>query len=223
MTRPMTFGLVHGGAHGAWCWQRVRAELVARGHDAIAMDLPCEDAESGAAEYADVVVTALHEAEEPVVLVGHSMGGLTIPLVATLRPTRRMIFIAALLPVPGRSVADQRRDEPDMSFPYRGGFAGLRDRFFRNTAPADADWAMSRMRSQSARPLQETTPLAAWPDVPSDYIVCAEDRATNPDWACRAARERLGVEPVLLTGADHSPFLSRPVELAELLIRLAAR
>lgn len=221
MTAAAVFGLVHGGAHGAWCWQRVATELERRGRRSIAVDLPCEDDSAGAAEYADVVVESLQEITDPVVLVGHSMGGLTVPIVASLRPVRRMIFLAALLPIPGQSVEDQRRAEPQMSFPYRGGPAGLRERFFHTSTDSDADWAMSMIRRQSTRPLREITPLQAWPDVPSDYIVCGADRATNPQWACHAARDRLGVEPVTLAGSDHSPFLSRPDELAELFIRLA--
>jgi pimeloyl-ACP methyl ester carboxylesterase len=214
-----TFALVHGGAHGAWCWERVTAELEARGHATVAVDLPCEDDDAGAATYADTVLHALPD--EPVVLVAHSLGGLTVPLVAAARPALRMIFVSALLPVPGRSFRDQQQEE-EIMFPYVGGKAGLRERFYERCAPEDADRAMRLLRRQSETPFVERTPLEAWPDVPASSIVCGDDRAVSPAWSVRAARGRLGVEPVVLEGSDHSPFLSRPVELADLLVRLGS-
>jgi pimeloyl-ACP methyl ester carboxylesterase len=221
MTGRATLGLVHGGAHGAWCWERLVPELEARGHVAVAPDLPCDDDSAGAAEYADVVSTALSGSNGNVVLVAHSLGGLTAPLVAERRPVVRMVFVAGLLPVPGKSFRDQQAEEPDILFPYRGGRPGLRDRFFGNCSAEDADWAMARIRDQALKPFTEPTPLRAWPDVPSSYVICTDDRACNPAWSRRAARNRLGVEPIELIGSDHSPFHSRPAELADLLVRLA--
>jgi pimeloyl-ACP methyl ester carboxylesterase len=213
-----TFALVHGGAHGAWCWERVVAELERRGHAAVAVDLPCEDDGAGAAAYAETVLEALPD--EPVVLVGHSLGGLTVPLVAAGRPARRMIFVSALLPVPGKSFRDQQQEE-EIMYPYVGGKEGLRERFYDGCSAEDADRAMGLLRRQSETPFVETTPLRAWPDVPSSSIVCGADRAVIPAWSVRAARERLGTEPVVLAESDHSPFLGRPAELTDLLVRLA--
>jgi pimeloyl-ACP methyl ester carboxylesterase len=212
----VTFGLIHGGAHGAWCWERLVPRLTALGYRAVAPDLPCEDDDAGAGEYASVIVDSLADAGD-VVLVAHSLGGLTAPLVAARRPVRRIIFIAGLLPVPGLSLRDQQTREPDMMFPYRGGMPGLRERFFNGCRTEDADWAMARIRRQSLTPFTERTPLERWPDVPVRYFVCGQDRAVNPDWGRRAARLRLGIDAIELADSDHSPFLSRPAELAELL------
>lgn len=217
----VTFGLVHGGAHGAWCWERLMPELERRGHTAVAADLPCDDQSAGAAEYANVVADTLAQSNGNVVLVAHSLGGLTAPLVAERRPVARLIFVAGLLPVPGKSFREQQADEPDILFPYHGGRPGLRDRFFGACSPEDADWAMARVRDQALKPFTETTPLRAWPAVPSSYVLCTADRACNPAWSRRAARARLGVKPLELVGSDHSPFLSRPAELADVLVRLA--
>lgn len=215
------FGLIHGGAHGAWCFGRLIPALAALGHQAVAVDLPCDDDEAGTEDYAKAVTGALEASSEPVVLVAHSLGGLTAPLVATVRPVRIMIFIAAFLPVLGQSLNDQRAREPDMMFPYHGGIPGLRDRFFNTCTAADADWAMANLRRQALKPFTEVTPLRQWPSVPSAYVLCTEDHACNPAWARRAIRDRLEVEPVELAGSDHSPFLSRPSELARLLASLA--
>jgi pimeloyl-ACP methyl ester carboxylesterase len=216
-----TFGLVHGGAHGAWCWERLVPELERRGHRALAMDLPCSDEDAGAAEYAAIVVQALSSVAEPVILVGHSLGGLTTPLVAHRRPVRRLVFVCGLLPVPGLSFRDQQAAEPDILFPYSGGRPGLRDRFYHRCAPEDADRAMERIRDQALRPYVELTPLGSWPDVPASYVLCGEDRACNPAWSRRAVPQRLGIEPVELPRSDHSPFLSFPAELADLLVGAA--
>ena len=61
------------------------------------------------------------------------------------------------------------------------------------------------------------TPLRAWPDAPVTVIACGNDAVVNSDWVRRAARVRLGAEAVLLPG-DHSPFLARPAQLADLLL-----
>jgi len=82
--------------------------------------------------------------------------------------------------------------------------------------PEIAHEAFRRLRPEPGVLGREVTPLQAWPDVPCAYIVCAEDRTATPAWARRAARERLGVEPIELPGG-HCPFLARPEQLAQAL------
>ena len=102
------FALVHGAWEGAWIWERLTPELEARGHRVVAMDLPCEDAAATFEAYADVVVGALEAEElEEVVVVGHSLAGLTIPIVAARRAVSRLIYLCALVPIPGRSLVEQ--------------------------------------------------------------------------------------------------------------------
>jgi pimeloyl-ACP methyl ester carboxylesterase len=222
----MDVALVHGSYHGAWCWDLLRPELERLGHRVITMDLPISDPALGAAEYARTVEDALESGSEPV-LVGHSMAGLVLPLVAANRPIRRLIFLAAFLPSPGQSVNDQRGAEPiDGRVPptnsewidvgegvWMVGPKTATELFFPDATPAVARWATQRLRPQSYRVLTETTPLTAWPDVECRSIVCRDDRAINPAWVRSAARARLGVEAVEISGG-HSPFLTRPVELA---------
>ena len=88
-----TFALVHGAFHGAWCWDLVRPELESRGHRTVAMDLPCDDPGAGSARYAEVVAEAIRDEGDDVIVVGHSLAGLTVPLVAATRPVAR-IFLA---------------------------------------------------------------------------------------------------------------------------------
>lgn len=75
----MPFVLVHGGYHGPWCWDRLIPELELRGHWAVAVDLPIGDPGAGAAEYADAIVDVAREMGD-VILGGHSMDGLVLPL-----------------------------------------------------------------------------------------------------------------------------------------------
>ena len=220
-----TFGLVHGGGFGAWCWERLIPELDARGRRAATVDLTPQDQEAGAARCAAVVAEAF-AAIDDLVLVGHSGAGLIIPLVATERPVGRLVFLHALLPRPGQSVVDQLRAEPDM-FNASEMFAVQRpfwedeevaNRFLLHDCPPEvAHAAFRRLRPERRVLGREVTPLQAWPKVPSAYIVCTDDRTATPGWARRAARERLGVEPVEIPGG-HCPFLSRPHQLAETLI-----
>ncbi len=229
----MDFALVHGSFHGAWCWDRLRPELERLGHRVIAMDLPISDPTLGASDYARVVEGSLDPASEPV-LVAHSMAGLVIPLVAAHRPVRRLIFLAAFLAKPGLSADDQRSAEPlDGQIPpttaewtdlgddvWAIGPNTATELFYSDASPELAAWAVGRLRPQSYRVIHETTPLTAWPDVDSRSIVCRDDRAINPDWVRMAARDRLGVEAIELDGG-HSPFLTRPAELAAALDSLA--
>src|SRR5919202_709214 len=97
------FCLVHGHGQGAWCWERLMPELEARGHQALAMDLPIDDPSASLSRFAEVVVQALQGADDDVVVVGHSMSGLIIPLVANQRPVRRLVFIAAIITQVGSS------------------------------------------------------------------------------------------------------------------------
>jgi pimeloyl-ACP methyl ester carboxylesterase len=122
----ITFGLVHGAWHGAWCWDLVAAELRRRGYGAVAVDLPSPDPDAGAEAYARTVLDALTDAgADDVVLVGHSLGGLTIPVVAQAlaergRPVRALVFVAGLLPTVGASFDDGGADDPDRLMPGLG-------------------------------------------------------------------------------------------------------
>jgi pimeloyl-ACP methyl ester carboxylesterase len=229
----MDMVLVHGSYHGAWCWDFLRPELERLGHRVTTMDMPISDPSLGAADYAKAVADAIPAGSKPMV-VGHSMAGIVIPLVAGLVPVHRLVFLAGFLPEPGLSANDQRAREPiDGRVPpktaewtdlgddvWAVGPATATELFFHDAKPAVARWATARLRAQSYRVMKEPTPMTAWPDVERSYIVCRADRALNPDWCRTASRERLGLEPIEIDGA-HSPFLTRPAELAQILHRLA--
>ena len=124
-----TFGLVHGAWHGAWCWSRLAPELEALGQRAVAVELPSEDPDAGLTTFAETTTAALGDAGD-VVLVGHSLGAMSIPIVAAARPVRLLVFLCGLVPDGSRSVTDLYTAE-DVFMP---GFAG-------NTAMRESDGA----------------------------------------------------------------------------------
>ena len=226
-----TFCLVHGAWHGGWCWELLAPELEARGGRVVAPDLPCEDVDAGVSVYAEVVDAALDDADD-VVLVGHSLGGVTIPVVAARRPVRGLAYLCAFVPTPGEPImraiaagallpgfgASTVKDELERTY-WPDAAVAVHD--LCHDTPADSALeAMARLRRQARAPLREPCPLDELPDVERMSIVCRDDRAVSPDWSRAAAQTLLGVEPVELPGS-HSPFLSRPAELAELLVSLA--
>jgi pimeloyl-ACP methyl ester carboxylesterase len=224
-----TFVLVHGAWHGGWCWERLIPELAARGHASIAVDLPVEEGSATFETYAQVVVDAATAAEHDVVLVGHSLGSMVIPIVAAARPVAAMVFLCGVIPNFGGTPWD---DAPTMDAP--GTFDGLvqhedgstswsdldaaTNAFYADCSPEDAAWAYSHLRRQNATSLWSTAyPLDAWPPGRRIAIIGATDRAVTPDYANHVCHTRLDVDPMELPGG-HSPFLARPAELADALI-----
>jgi pimeloyl-ACP methyl ester carboxylesterase len=195
------------------------------------MDLPCEDPDAGAERYADEVLASVPKRTEDVVLVGHSLAGLTIPIVAGRTRTVMAIYLCALLPVPGLSF-DAQHVELDTGFKPSESPVGLPDgssawpekgaveMFYQDCDPDVASAAARNLRPQQWRITQEVTPLREWPALPSVYIRCSDDRVVSPAYSSRAAREQLRIEAIEVPGG-HSPFLSRPAELAARLVLLA--
>jgi pimeloyl-ACP methyl ester carboxylesterase len=207
-------------------------QLERDGHTTSAADLACEDQDAGAEHYADSVVRSIPASVEHVALVGHSLAGLTIPVVAERRTAVITIYLCALLPVPGKSFDEQHADittgfepsekpvrHPDRSSSWSE--RGAIEVFYQDCEPATATAAARRLRRQFWRVTEEVTPLLRWPPIPSAYILCADDRAVSPEYGRRACQELLAVEAVEMAGG-HSPFLSRPRELAAVLQRVAA-
>jgi len=230
-----TFALVHGGWHGSWCWESLTPLIEQRGHDVVTMDLPCDDGSATLETYADVACDALMGRNDDVLLVGHSFGGHTIPLVAERRPVRHLIYLCSVVPKIGSSLMDQVTDDPDMS--NSGYFQALsepdeqsrqvwvdlelaRKHLFADCDESTADAAIERLRPQALYPMTLRHPLTEMPSVSCTYIVCTDDQMVNYEWSKRVARDRLGADLIELPGS-HSPFLSRPHALADVLTRIA--
>lgn len=227
-----TFVLVHGAWHGAWVWDKLRGELAARGHQSLAMDLPISDGSATFGDYADVIQDSMKDLGEPPILVGHSLAGMAIPIVASRTPVQTLVFVGALVP----NLRGGHWDgNPEPAAP--GTFAGFEEREDGSTVWVDMDNAIysfyqdwdrdeaaagfKRLRAQNSSSLWDGPyPLTEWPACRIVAILMTNDRSVGPDYSRYVARERLGVEPLEFNG-DHSPFLSQPGEFADFLIEAA--
>lgn len=208
-----TFALVHGGGSSAWDWHLVADRLRERGHTPVAVDLPCEDETAGWWEYADAVVDALGGRRD-VVVVGHSLGGFTAPLVCARTPVDLLVLVAAMIPSPGELFSQWWTDTG-----YEE--SGQDDVFYHDVPAALAAEARRRERGENAAALNQPWPLNTWPDTPTRYLLCRDDRMFPAAWARRHARERLRIEADEIDGG-HYIALSRPRELADRLVEYAA-
>lgn len=226
-----TFALVHGGFHGAWCWDILRSALDDLGFASVAVKLPVADPAAGNAAYAAVVRAALDQVDDDIVVVGHSQGGLTLPLLGDVPAIRQLVFLHAGVPTPGRPFVEYlaahpdflllppdlpRDDEQCLVMPE-----DVARRIFYHDCPEDvAEAAVGRLRHQSLMPWLEPCPIDRWPDVPCSYVVAGQDRAIDPQ-GCRAlAASRPGFS-VSEVDAGHFSFLARPAHIAHHLVSLA--
>lgn len=240
VTTPSTFVLIHGAWHGAWCWHKLVPLLTARGHRVVAPDLPSmgDDPtpassvtlDSWARFVADLVAVQL----EPVVLVGHSRGGIVISQAAELVPERiaRLVYLSGYLLRAGETLADAARaDEgslvPANMIPAASGVTctmrprAVRDAFYGHCGDADVEFARARLSPEPLKPL--VTPLTVTPErfgrVPRAYIECRDDKTVSHA-AQRLMHARLPCDQVFTLDGDHSPFLSAPQDLARILISI---
>jgi pimeloyl-ACP methyl ester carboxylesterase len=214
-----TYVLIHGAAADSWSWHRLAAELRGRGHDVVAVDLPCGDDSAGLAEYADAVVDAIGDRAD-LVLVAHSFGGFTAPLVCDRVPVDLLVLLQAQVPAPGEAPGEwwsntgheqARRDQDARDGRDPGDETAL---FLHDTPPELAARAAAHARRQSVTPFLAPWPLAAWPDVPTRFLLARDDRFLPAGFLRRVVRERLGITPDEMPG-DHCPMLGHPAELAD--------
>jgi pimeloyl-ACP methyl ester carboxylesterase len=230
MNTMATFVLIHGAGSDSWYWHLVVPELEAAGHETIAVDLPCSDDSAGLAEYADVVVDAIGDRDD-VVVVAQSMGGFTAPLVADRVPAVRLIvMVAAMVPRPDETGGEwwvntgsshARREQAERDGRNIDGEFDPVDEFLHDV-PADiVATAWDHVSEQSDAPLATPWPLDAWPDVATRVVIGQNDRFFPADFQRRVVRERLGIEPDEID-TGHLPALAQPKELASMLLRYAA-
>ncbi len=194
-----------------WYWHLVEPELRGRGHDVVVMDLPVDDDSARLSPYADVVLEAIGSRKD-LVVVAQSSGGYVAPLVCARVPARLLVLVAGMIPAPGESAEEMlvntgyaplTLDDPsDLAL------------FYHDVDPALAAQALARNRRQSETPGKEPWPLAGWPDVPTRYLLCRNDRLFPAHWVRRVVRDRLGIVPDEMD-SGHTPALSHPAELVQ--------
>ena len=204
-----TYVLIHGAGSDAWYWHLVAPKLQNLGHDVVAVDLPCDDDTAGFEQYADVVVKAA-TAYDDIVLVAQSLGGFTAPLVCDRLDVRLLVLVAAMVPKPGEPAGEWWTNTghvfPD---PFDPEVVFLHD-----VPPDVAAASIDHVREQAGAPFEQPFPLDAWPDVPTRFLLCRDDRFFPADFQRRVVRERLGFEPDEMRGG-HLPALAHPDELVQ--------
>ena len=230
------FLLIHGAAHGAWCWRDLLTEMAALGLDARAIDLPSHGADPTPPEdvtlddYADAILAAL---TPDTILVGHSMGGYPITLAAERAPERirALVYLTAYLPRPGMALGDMRNLVSEN--PMAGAVQVADDRrtmtydpdqiearFYQDCPPGTLDHALPRLTRQPMAPMLTPVVLEHSPDLPRHYILCTRDQAILP-----ALQEKMasGLPPdhVHRLATGHSPFFAAPAALALILNQIA--
>lgn len=219
-----TFVLVHGAGDTGWSWHLVAAALQRNGHEVIAPDLPGDDDSLTLDDYAAAVVSAVG-ARRGGVVVGHSFGGFTAPIVAERLSADLLVMLAAMIPAPGESPDEWWTntafgDAVESQRARDGGLTANDDPiigFFHDVPRALAEQAMSRERAHpSAASMAAVWPLQRWPDVPTRFIVCTEDRFFPAQFLRELAWDRLGIVADEIEGG-HCVALSRPDEVASML------
>ena len=209
---------MHGAWHGAWCWDRVVEELEARGVPVIAVDLPL----SGLADDVASAREAIAASGPGSVVVGHSYGGEVITAAARGMPgVSHLVYLCALMPDAGEDVgalmtahgseilgAVVPEDDKLVIDLTRAG-----ELLYADSDEATVASILPRLRPMVFSPPLDTEP--AWHDIPSTYVVCTEDRAIAPSLQ-RQFAARAG--SVLEWPTDHSPYLTRPADVAELIV-----
>ena len=221
MSRPIV--LIHGAWHDASCFDQVRGQLIARGYEVHAIDLPLSGT-TGDIQAAQACIAAHPGA----VVLGHSYGGLVITHAASNMDVAHLVYLAALMPDQGEDVgrvvgehpspnlhnAMQVNEDGRVSIDPEQGVAA----FYDDCDEEQSRQAVGRLRPQlfTAFPVLQEQP--AWRHAPSTYVICKDDRAQHPDlqrlFAGRATHK---VE----WEGGHSPFLSQPDRVVSLLAKLA--
>jgi pimeloyl-ACP methyl ester carboxylesterase len=162
-------------------------------------------------------VIAAVGARHGLIVVGHSFGGFTAPLVADRLPVDALILVAGMILAPGETPAEWWD-----STGYSQTVTTSEDpfvTFYHDVPRALAEEALSRERSESTTAYHSRWPLEAWPEVPTRFVMCIEDRFFPPEFMRRVVSERLAITPDEIA-AGHCAALSRPQELADLLVTL---
>jgi pimeloyl-ACP methyl ester carboxylesterase len=221
----MTSAVLIPGAGGlGWYWHLVERDLQDRGYDAFAVDLAA-NGHTGLPAYADAVVDAI-AGRTDVALVAQSMGAFPAPLVWPRVAIRRVVFVNAMVPKPGETPGEWWENVGSelarRAAVARGGYGAEFDvtTYFMHDVPEGLAAQMGeRAASQLEERFDDVCTFDAWPADPIHVVAGRDDRFFPLELQQRIARERLGVDPVVVPGG-HLAALSHPQDLAAVLAGL---
>jgi pimeloyl-ACP methyl ester carboxylesterase len=217
-----TFVLIPGAGGAAVHWDETVAELASRGHRGIAVDIRGDDPALGLPEYAEIVDAAIGE-HTGVVLVAHSLGGFTAPMI-TSPAVARIVLLNAMIPLPGETPGQWwgavGSGEAMWAAAEAGGYGhefDLETYFLHDLSDAAKASMAGGDREPADTPFGQPCTFERWPDVPIHVLVGADDRMFPAEFQVRVARERLGVDADVMPGG-HLMAKSRPAEVADRLV-----
>jgi pimeloyl-ACP methyl ester carboxylesterase len=222
-----TLIFVHGACvrDAAWWWSRMTQPLTDLGVSTFAVPLPsCGETSDDLGDlYADVDACrqAIAAANGPVVLCGHSYGGMIITEAGADDRVTQLLYVTSVMPDAGQSQGELIGSEPAPWLqPGEDGTVGvdpelIREFFLQDCDESTTEQALDRLTRQSLTPFTQPPRQIAWQQKPATYFVCTKDLATPPE----AQRQRVKADTRLVEfSAGHHPFLSRPAAFAESIV-----
>jgi pimeloyl-ACP methyl ester carboxylesterase len=237
---PKTYVLVHGAWQAPYVWDVVRTNLLNKGNKVIVVELPGHGADNTATYtlsldvYRDKVIEAISTLNEKVVLVGHSMGGMVITAVAEKIPAKigTLVYIGAFLPASGQALTDLAFSDPDSKLRplliqsadqltldiKRDSLTWL---FINDGKQADKEKVLTNYRAEPAIPFTNKVTLTkeGFGSVNKVYIKTQQDIVISPGLQNRMIAGA-GITTVYEVNTSHSPFLSQPKVVSDLLIKI---
>ncbi|MFD5696986.1 alpha/beta fold hydrolase [Streptomyces lasiicapitis] len=156
-----TFVLIHGGGDSGWAWHLLEAELRTRGHETVAPDLPSDQPSAGLGDYADAVVEAVGERRN-LVVVGHSYGAFTAPLVADRLPVDVLVLLAGMIPAPGERPDDWWETTGCVQARDAAGLSAIEDPSRASTTMFRASWPRSPCAGSGRSPPGRAASRGRW-------------------------------------------------------------
>ena len=217
--------LIPGAGGVAWYWSRVVPLLQRAGHEAVAVDLPGDDESAGLPEYARLVLEAIGERRD-VVLVAQSLGGFTAPLVCERASVGGLVLVNAMIPLPGETPGawwdNTGWAAAQQSAALAQGYSAEFDTdtyFLHDVPPEVAAEGEPYQRPEANAVFESGCDFTGWPTIPTRVLAGEADRFFPLDFQRRIARERLGMEPDVVPGG-HLLALANPDGVANYLLGL---
>lgn len=238
--KPQTYVLVHGAWQAPYVWDEVKASLIKNGHQVIVVELPGHGKEATPPQnlslnlYRDKVIEAISKADRKVILVGHSMGGMVVTAVAESIPSKisRLIYIGAFLPSSGQSIGDLAKTDPDsqlgptlieavdhLTLDVKS--EELTRLFISDGTVATKQKVQDNYRAEPAIPFSNAVELTSqkFGSVEKIYIKTLQDIVISPRLQDQMI-SKAGIKTIYEINSSHSPFLSQPKAVSDLLIQI---
>jgi pimeloyl-ACP methyl ester carboxylesterase len=240
LAKTQTYVLVHGAWQASWVWEAVRNDLLKNGNKVIVVELPGHGNDNTPAQslsldiYRDKVIEAISKADGKVILVGHSMGGMVITAVAEKVPGKisKLVYIGAFLPASGQALTDLAYSDPGSRLgpalvPSADHLTidvkrdSLDWLFINDGTAVEKEMVLTHYRAEPAIPFTNKVELTkeGFGAVEKLYIKTTQDNVISPGLQDRMIAAA-GIKTVYEINTSHSPFLSQPKTVSDLLIKI---